>query len=450
MTDASSGQLEVAVRCEGGTVSAFIANEMAVAHLVSAQDEQGGELPRNGNRFSVPEAASTIRYQINLDATAYETADIDVTYKAGGGWVSAGSTWLLQPEPLRRDSRITVAVTTPAGSNFATGMKRDAQGHYTMGARRIHSATYGVFGDFHQSSIEVPGPFALARKAPALSQPTTSRIQLVVMPGQLSLDHDQLRTWLRDAATAVGQFWGGFPVEEVCVVVVPSAGYDKVVHGKVVSAGGPTIALRVGAEMDPARVHDDWIVVHEFFHLGFPTFPHSGKWLDEGLATYYEPIIRTRAGWRSEEDLWQELAYDMPQGLPAMERRGLENASDFQDVYWGGAMFAFVADLRIREQSGNRLSLEDGLRAVLAKGGHAGTIWTVDKAVKVVDEALGMQVVGNLLTKHRKQGHPVHFPKLLGQLGVSRSADGVSLDDGAAWAPTRRLMMLQAPTAPNR
>ena len=35
-------------------------------------------------------------------------------------------------------------------------------------------------------------------------------------------------------------------------------------------------------------------------------------WLTEGLATYFEPIIRYRAGRRSAESLWAEFARDMP------------------------------------------------------------------------------------------------------------------------------------------
>ena len=47
--------------------------------------------------------------------------------------------------------------------------------------------------------------------------------------------------------------------------------------------------------------------MHELYHLGFPSFQGEGKWLDEGLATYYEPMIRARAGLRTETSLWDEF-----------------------------------------------------------------------------------------------------------------------------------------------
>ena len=429
-------------------MTSFTANETTVAHLVTATHDDHGAIAAQGNRFDMPAGADSLKYRINLDAAANQTADIDVAYKMEDAWISAGSTWLLQPAPLRDDTFITVSVNTPAGTSFATGMDRDAEGRYTMTARRIHAATYGVFGRYRDAYVEVPGPMAQKAKFPGRSaSESTAKVHIVVMPGEMSLDMPQIERWTRDAALAVGEFWGGFPLKQVCVVVLPMPGHEKVVHGKVTSAGGATIALQVGSDLEEARLHDDWILVHEFFHLGFPTFPHANKWLDEGLATYYEPIIRTRAGWRSEQELWQELAYDMPQGLAAMEQQGLDNAADFHDVYWGGAMLAFIADTRIRERSNNRLSLEDGLRAVLAQGGHAGTIWTVERAVAVVDEALGMPVLGELVAKHRTTGAPVGFPSLLKQLGVTPEGTTVVLDDSAELAPVRRLMTLQVPPA---
>ena len=447
LTDATSGQLEVEVRCSGGEVNTFIANEESIAHLTTARLHDGQALIRHGNRFDVPAAATgPIHYAINLDAAARQANSIDVVYKAGPAWVAAGSSWLLQPQPLRADTRVTVAVRTPANSGFASGMKRDDSGNYTILARRLHSATYGVFGAFREEGFSVPGPFAFMPAVVTTSPHSEkARIKVVVLPGDLTLTMDQLTYWLREAAMAVGRFWGGFPVDDVCILVIPKAGYDRVVHGKVVSAGGPTIALQVGAQLDPSRLHDDWIVVHELFHLGFPTFPHVNKWLDEGLATYYEPVIRARVGWRSEQDLWQELTYDMPQGLAAMERQGLDNSQDYRDIYWGGAMLAFVADVRIRERTQNRLGLEDGLRAVLARGGHAGTVWTIDKAVSVVDRAVGVSVLGTLVAKHRKQGTPVGFDNILKELGVARSDDGVVLDGNASLAPIRNRIVRPLP-----
>jgi predicted metalloprotease with PDZ domain len=58
--------------------------------------------------------------------------------------------------------------------------------------------------------------------------------------------------------------------------------------------------------MDADDLRADWVLAHELFHLGVPSMP-GGAWLDEGLATYYEPVLRTRAGLVSEMATWTEL-----------------------------------------------------------------------------------------------------------------------------------------------
>jgi len=66
----------------------------------------------------------------------------------------------------------------------------------------------------------------------------------------------------------------------------------------------------------------------------------GGTWLMEGAATYIEPIIRARAGWKTEEEVWKEWVDDMPQGVRAFAN-GLANASG-RENYWGGAAFMLM------------------------------------------------------------------------------------------------------------
>src|SRR5690606_33687893 len=114
----------------------------------------------------------------------------------------------------------------------------------------------------------------------------------------------------------------------------------------------------------------------ELFHLGFPSFAGEGKWLDEGLATYYEPLIRARHGWKTEEGVWAEFVRAMPQAMRSGRVGGLEKSSSYREIYWGGAIVALLADLAARKQSNGQLGLEKGLRAVLAAGGNASEVWS--------------------------------------------------------------------------
>src|SRR5262249_51751930 len=70
--------------------------------------------------------------------------------------------------------------------------------------------------------------------------------------------------------------------------------------------------------------------------------------------------------------------------------------SDRGRVYWGGAVFALLADLGVRRATGGRRSLDDGLRAVLRKGGNATALWSVDAFLRTIDEATGTSVTRDL------------------------------------------------------
>ena len=48
----------------------------------------------------------------------------------------------------------------------------------------------------------------------------------------------------------------------------------------------------------------------------------------------------------------------------------LEDRDDIDSTYWGGALFALLADVRIRAATANARSLDDVVRAVLVAGGR--------------------------------------------------------------------------------
>ena len=108
------------------------------------------------------------------------------------------------------------------------------------------------------------------------------------------------------------------------------------------------------------------MLVHELIHTGMPFIRGRGTWFMEGAATYIEPIIRARAGWKTEEEVWKEWVDDMPQGARAFAS-GLANASG-RENYWGGAIFMLMADLGIRRDTDGAKGLEDCLAGALWGG----------------------------------------------------------------------------------
>jgi hypothetical protein len=380
---------------------------------------------RNG-RFACPNGR--LSYSVDLAKLAGNGHDFDRAARIGDSFVAPMSSVLLVPEPLTTEIPVTLRVTPPPGQSVAVGLARGpAPGTYKLMAHEIPVATYFAFGKLRERNLDIDG----------------ARLEVTQLDGALDQSFDDLNTWITKSADAVRDFYKAFPVPRASVTVIPTPGRDAVVFGKVLPESEPGVALLVGQHAARKALYSDWILVHELFHLGFPSFFEEGKWLDEGLATYYEPIIRVRAGLYTETELWDELSSSMPQGLPAFTGDGLERADDFRGIYWGGAIACLVADVEARKRQLG-VGLEVGLRALREAGGNACEVWSLDEVVQAVDHTLGAPTLAPLVRDHARRGSAFDLQGLFEALGVKRDAHGsVQLSDSAPLAAVRRAITAQ-------
>jgi hypothetical protein len=430
LLQAEPAVLEVDARCSGKELTGFSTAEVAAApHISGVRTSGGQELASQGYRWQLPasSSAASIRYRIDLDAIARDVDHFDVSQRVGRSIVAPVSTWLLRPEPADLGVPVSIRVRTPPDVGFITGLRKTGE-TYSLEAHEIRTATYAVFGRFEQRSIRLP---------PLPSHPTAT-LELAVLDAPLDLPRAALLEWIEDSARAVARFWGGFPVERALLVLVPVRGRDGVLFGKVLPESAPGIALLFGQHTHPSKLYDDWVLVHELFHLGFPSFSREGKWLDEGLATYYEPLIRARHGWKSESAVWTEFVRAMPQAVRSGRVGGLEKSSTFREIYWGGAIVAMLADIEARKRSGGERGLEHGLRAVLAAGGDASQVWSLERVVSLIDARFEAPLLGPLSRVYSHQPAPVDLASLWRDLGVDVTPDGIALRDDAPLASIRK------------
>src|SRR5207249_4692254 len=129
--------------------------------------------------------------------------------------------------------------------------------------------------------------------------------------------------WVMRAARAIEAYYGHFPLKHTLVLVRPTEG--KRIHGVTLGGGGgASIIVTLGSEITEADLSDDWVMTHEMVHCAFPSVERSSHaWVEEGIATYVEPLARLRAGEISPERVWGDLVHCLPQGLPQPEDRGL-------------------------------------------------------------------------------------------------------------------------------
>ena len=247
----------------------------------------------------------------------------------------------------------------------------------------------------------------------------------------------QIEQWVRRAGIAVSSFYGRFPVRSVKVIVsrVPGRGIGGTAYG------GRTVRMRLGVDTPPGRLRTDWAMTHELFHLGFPDLDRRHLWMQEGLATYFEPIARARVGDMTAAQVWLELFRDLPQGFPRAGDGGLDQTRTWGATYWGGALFWFLADIEIRQRTRNRRSADDALRAILAAGGDGSRLWSVERVLQIGDRATGTAALATTYDRLARRRFRVDLDALAARLGV----DAGRFDDGAPLAAIRRSITAPIP-----
>jgi hypothetical protein len=196
-------------------------------------------------------------------------------------------------------------------------------------------------------------------------------INVAIELGDLGLSRIQVLNWVRRSACAVTEYYDGFPVRHVDVKIVPIDEGRGVLFGRTVLFN-QTLVIRVGLSRfaTESSLVDDWVMSHEMVHLAFPSVPDEHHWIEEGIATYVEPIARAQVGDLSSETVWRELVDGLPKGLPASGDRGLDNTHTWGRTYWGGPLFCLMADIEIHQRTNDRHGLQDALRGIVRAGGN--------------------------------------------------------------------------------
>jgi hypothetical protein len=263
-----------------------------------------------------------------------------------------------------------------------------------------------------------------------------ARIDIMIEGSAQQLPVKDVIRWVHSAAESVTAYYGRFPVPHVLIRITPFEG-KGVRNGMTFGNQGGRITIRVGKETAPAELASDWMLTHEMVHLAIPSVDEKHHWIEEGIATYVEPIARIQAGHLKEEQMWLDLVRDMPQGLPRVGDRGLDHTHTWGRTYWGGALFCFQADVEIRRQTNNAKGLQHALRGILEAGGDIRKEWSLEDALRTGDRAVGVDVLQLLYTSMKDKPVSVDLEGLWTQLGVRSEGGGARFDDSAALAAIR-------------
>lgn len=265
----------------------------------------------------------------------------------------------------------------------------------------------------------------------------SSRIEVTVDRTFPRIRDIQLKRWAQNAADAVVAYYGRYPVPHALLEIRSFDGRG-VRGGRTFPLHGGLIRIAVGNETTEEDLTTDWMLTHEMVHLTFPSMPEEHHWIEEGIATYVEPIARIQAGQFNAPRMWFELVRDMPKGLPQAGDQGLDHTHTWGRTYWGGALFCFLADVEIRRKTQNKRGLEDALRGILDAGGDMREDWELEKALIIGDRATGTDVLMKLYERMRNSPTEVDLGALWKELGIREESGAVQFEDDAPLARIRK------------
>jgi len=226
-------------------------------------------------------------------------------------------------------------------------------------------------------------------------------------------------------------------VDAASLQIVMAAGRRGVTSGVSLGDGPARTSIRVGQHATESDLKRDWMLTHEMVHYGFPSVDRQHHWIEEGSATYIEPIARAAIGNLSVERVWGDMVRDMPQGLPEAGDHGLDNTHTWARTYWGGALYCLLADVGIRKHTDCAKGLVDAFRAINHAGGNIQIDWPLERAFQIGDRATGGKVLMTLYGQMAAEPMPVDLPDLWRQLGVRSEGAQIGFDASAPLARVR-------------
>jgi len=270
-----------------------------------------------------------------------------------------------------------------------------------------------------------------------------ARIDVHFGPGEFDAGRAPLAAWISAAAHAVAVYFGGFPVPLAVIEVRLAEGRAGVFGGVTYGETPARTKVSLGQHTSTADLADDWTMTHELTHMSFPSVPERHHWIEEGIATYVEPIARAQAGTLSVERVWGDMLHDMPKGEPEPGERGLDNTHSWASTYWGGALFCLMADVAFRKRTGNRRGLQQALRGILKAGGNIEVEWPLQRALAAADAAAGVPVMAELYARMGEAPFAPDLAALWRRLGVEKASRGVAFREDAELAAIRRAITVR-------
>jgi len=345
---------------------------------------------------------------------------------------------LWRPADYGRYAEVHASFELPEGVKLsvpwprANGSAADPLERYELDSSAFAFHAYAAFGVLTMHQLQIAG----------------TTIELAVLDGLSAEQCAAVARWVTVQANAFATLAGRLPRSRIQIVVLPTGdSSDPIRFGSMTRGGGASVGVLIAENFDEAELMADWVLVHELSHLLHPFVNRGQAWVSEGIATYYQEVLRARAGLQSPEAAWKRILNGSQQGA-SMGVSLEQGAADmyttyrFAPVYWGGAAVMLLADVELRRHSGGARTLDDVLMELSRCCGEGSRPWSAPEVGERIDAIAGVPVMRDLIAKVvRAEGFPT-LAALYAQLGLDERGRATP---AAPLARVRDAIMRSAP-----
>ena len=257
-----------------------------------------------------------------------------------------------------------------------------------------------------------------------------------------------LQRWVAEAADATRTRSGRFPLREARVRVTETDSRDPspVPWGQTQRGDPVAVLLYVRPDAGAAALRADWTAVHELSHLYHPYLGERGRWLAEGLASYWQNVLRGRAGMLDPDEAWRRLDAGFRRGERAASGMRLDAMGHARGgtmrVYWAGAAYWLDADLALRRDHHTTLDAVMDRYARCCLDGTAEV--APEDFVSILDRVAGSRLFTPLYARYASETTFPDVAPSLRALGLTRDGDTLRFSRGDDAARLRRAITAPA------
>ena len=174
------------------------------------------------------------------------------------------------------------------------------------------------------------------------------------------------------------------------------------------------------------------------------------------MPTYLQNVLMARGGATSVEEGWQRMRDGFQRGARTAPELGLARANErvgysgiYLRVYWAGAAMMLAADLRLRNQTGGKQSLDTALDQLSRCCASEERRWSAQEIILRLDELTGTTIFSDLVRAQFEGNAYPDYEATLARAGVKAGVMEVEFDASAPWADERDALMRPPVIAPN-